>query len=580
MAESLVLLPTYNERENLPRVLSRLAALEEVDVLVVDDASPDGTGELAEAMRRDFDCLSVLHRIEKDGLGRAYVSGISEALKRGYNRIVTMDADLSHDPADVPRLLEALERCDAAIGSRLCQGGGVIDWPLWRRWLSRGGSLYARTLLGLAVRDATSGFRAYRAEALAAIDLESIQSNGFAFQVELLRRILDLPGACALELPIRFLNRRRGRSKLTLGIVAEAVREILRLRLRKPGSAARWRRPPAGTRNEALVSVIIPLRPGAPKPPAFDALESSRFPFECCEVILTRGECPSRQRNLAALQAAGEFLVFLDDDSAPEAGLISTYLETFNREPNAKAIGGPAIFSASGFRQRLCAAVLCEPLVTGRSASRFSVRGALRPSDERELILANLAVRRSAFLAAGGFDEALYPNEENLFLERLRERGDRVLHQPGAVVMRPAPRAGSELLLKVFRYGRGRAAQAKRHVSAVSAMRIGAALAGPSSLVAGLAAVPWTALPLVALGVFLIAYYSAVSIRISLREGVRLGALAPLVALAVHGAYAAGIIAGLLCPLRHREAAVSVEKCRLGVWISANSDSSSNGRGG
>src|SRR6266540_3112069 len=151
---SLVLLPTFNERQNLPQVVGRLAALEDApEVLVIDDASPDGTGDLAEILRSRFPSLSVLHRRIKDGLGRAYVDGFREALKRGYQKIVTMDADLSHAPEDVPRLLAALDQAEVVVGSRHIEGGGVEEWPLSRRLLSRGGSLYARTLLRLPLSD-------------------------------------------------------------------------------------------------------------------------------------------------------------------------------------------------------------------------------------------------------------------------------------------------------------------------------------------------------------------------------------------------------------------------------------------
>src|SRR2546428_3306623 len=230
MGSSLVLLPTYNERENLPRVVPRLFALGAVDVLVIDDGSPDGTGELAEELRSSFARLSVLHRGAKEGLGRAYVHGFKVALSRGYSRIVTMDADLSHSPEDVPKLLSALDGAHVAVGSRHVKGGGVERWPLSRRLLSRLGSFYARALLQIPVSDVTSGFRAYRAEALRALPLESFHARGFVFQVEVLRRILDLPGARAVEVPIFFRNRTKGSSKLSLRIVLEALGEVGALR--------------------------------------------------------------------------------------------------------------------------------------------------------------------------------------------------------------------------------------------------------------------------------------------------------------------------------------------------------------
>lgn len=234
MPRSLVLLPTYNERENLPQVVSRLAALEEpLDMLVIDDASPDGTGEVAEDLGRRYRYLTVLHRPGKQGLGRAYVQGVEEALRRGHSRVVTMDSDLSHAPEDVPRLLAALDGADVAIGSRHLPGGGVEGWPLSRRLLSRAGSFYARALLRLPVSDVTSGFRAYRAKALRGIDLRTIHAQGFVFQVEILRRVLDLPGAKASEVPIVFRNRTHGISKLSGRIIVEAAVGVLRLGMRR-----------------------------------------------------------------------------------------------------------------------------------------------------------------------------------------------------------------------------------------------------------------------------------------------------------------------------------------------------------
>ena len=555
--------------ENLPRVLPRLLALpDEVDVLVIDDASPDGTGELAEELRTRFPRLSVLHRRAKEGLGPAYVHGFRVAIQEGYSRLVTMDADLSHAPEDVPRLLGALKECEVAVGSRHAPGGGVEDWPMGRRLLSRMGSLYARAVLKIPARDTLSGFRAYRAEALEAIDLDSIRSRGFAFQVEILRRILDLPGARVREVPIRFRNRLRGRSKLTLGIIAEAAREVLRLRFRQiPAARGKRSEPTEDHAAQPSLSVIIPLRPKAPEPRALEALESIARPREGLEVILVRGECPSRQRNRAVREARGDVLLFLDDDSVAFPGLIDLYLDVFRREPDAAAVGGPAVHSAESFRERLGAAVLSEPLVVGRSAARHAARGALRPSDERELILANLAVRRSAFEAAGGFDEALYPSEENLLLDRLRDRGEKVLYEPKAVVTRTAPRAGLDLLGKAFGYGRGRAAQARRSLSAPSAARVLGALAALLSLNGAVAALPWTALPLFALGGVLLAYDVAVAVRISLREGIRVGIAAPLIASAVHIAYAMGILWGLSLRLRASGSEVTVEKRESGGSI-------------
>lgn len=562
LQESVVLLPTFNERENLSRLVPWLSGLGGLDVLVIDDASPDGTGEFAEQLSGEYPRLSVLHRREKEGLGRAYVHGIKEALARGYSRVVTMDADLSHSPEDVPRLLEALEDSAVAVGSRHAPGGGVEEWPIWRRILSRAGSRYARVLLGITALDVTSGFRAYRAQALEAIALDSIRARGFAFQVEVLRRILDLEGARVREVPILFRNRRCGRSKLTAGIIAEAAREVLRLRFRE---IQRPRSRPRHSRRETRplsVSVIIPLHPGAPEPRALAALdESSRHALD---VILARGECPSRQRNLAAREASGDLLLFLDDDSDPGPELIERYLEAFAREPDAAAIGGPAVYRAGSLSERLATALLAEPLVTGRSAARYGPRGRARKSDERELILANLAVRRSAFERAGGFDEAFYPNEENLLIEGLRDHGESIWYEPSAVVTRPAPRAGIELFVKVFGYGRGRAAQARESFTRSSAARLSAVLVAALSFLAAALALPWTLFPLISLSVFLVSYSLVLAVRISLHAGFKAGLLAPVVASGVHVAYAAGILWGLIRGRRALGSEVRLERRILG----------------
>ncbi|MGH9361501.1 MAG: glycosyltransferase, partial [Thermoanaerobaculia bacterium] len=394
MGNSLVLLPTYNERENLPQVLPRLAALEdEVDVLVIDDASPDGTGVVAEELRTRFPRLSVLHRRSKEGLGRAYLHGFKVALAEGYGRIVTMDADLSHAPEDVPRLLGALEEADLAVGSRHAPGGGVEGWPFARRLLSRAGSLYARTLLRLPVSDATSGFRAYRADALRELDLDRIEARGFVFQVEILRRLLDLPGARAAEVPIVFRNRARGRSKLSGGIIAEAAREVAALTFRRRHLPERRYRPLRSTKlPPPRVSVVVPARPGAAEPEALKGIETLKYPREKLEVVIARGASPSRQRNLAVAATSGDLILFLDDDSVASPDLLRRYSSVFERDPTVGAVGGPAE-SLPGTRfQDLASLVLGSRWVVGRTASRYRARGRPRFSDERELILCNLCV--------------------------------------------------------------------------------------------------------------------------------------------------------------------------------------------
>jgi hypothetical protein len=310
------------------------------------------------------------------------------------------------------------------------------------------------------------------------------------------------------------------------------------------------------------VSVIIAARPSDMVLAAVETLESWRRP-QAIEILVARGEAPSAQRNAAAREARGDLLLFLDDDSKPASDLIDVYLTTFRKEPGAAAIGGPAVYRGRSFLGRLAAAVLSEPLVTGRSASRWTPRGRFRGSDERELILGNLAVRRSVFETAGGFDEVLYPNEENLFLDRLRDRGEKVLYEPAALVTRPAPCAGIELARKVFGYGRGRAAQGRRRLSPASSARVFGALAAVLSVCATFAALSWTPVPLVVLVALLILYWGVLGFRITRREGIWLGLWAAPVACLTQSAYAAGIILGLLSHLPVRGAVVTVEKRSL-----------------
>jgi dolichol-phosphate mannosyltransferase len=226
-----LVLPTYDEAENLERLVE--AALDKLPasarVLVVDDSSPDGTGELAERLAERLEPVEVLHRERKEGLGPAYVAGFRRALEGGAGLVVEMDADFSHDPAYLPRLLEAAERADLVLGSRYVAGGGVTDWGPLRRAISRGGSAYARLVLGVEVRDLTGGFKCIRREVLEAIDLGAIRARGYAFQIELTYRALR-HGFTVVEVPIVFRDRRVGSSKMDRSIVVEAVREVPRLR--------------------------------------------------------------------------------------------------------------------------------------------------------------------------------------------------------------------------------------------------------------------------------------------------------------------------------------------------------------
>ncbi len=229
---SLVVIPTYNEVENLGPLVERIAALPEFRVLVVDDNSPDGTGDLADGLSRRYaGRVEVLHRPGKKGLGTAYVEGFRIALQRRYQYLFQMDADFSHDPADLPRLLAALKAgADLAIGSRYAPGGGTRDWPLWRHAMSQSGSLYARLVLGVPIRDLTGGFRGWRRRALQDIGLGSVRAEGYAFQVEMAYRCAR-KGGRVVEIPILFTERRRGSSKMSPAIFLEAVAAVWRLRL-------------------------------------------------------------------------------------------------------------------------------------------------------------------------------------------------------------------------------------------------------------------------------------------------------------------------------------------------------------
>jgi dolichol-phosphate mannosyltransferase len=200
-------------------------------VLVVDDGSPDGTGEIADRIAAEHDWVSVLHREHKEGIGPAYVAGFRQALADGAELVLEIDCDFSHDPADVRRLIAAAADADLVLGSRYVEGGGTENWGLLRRFVSRGGCLYAQVLLGVGVRDLTGGFKCFRREALEAIDLDALSAHGYAFQIETTYRVLRA-GLRVREIPIRFTERRAGASKMTGAIVAEAVWKVPRLRLR------------------------------------------------------------------------------------------------------------------------------------------------------------------------------------------------------------------------------------------------------------------------------------------------------------------------------------------------------------
>jgi dolichol-phosphate mannosyltransferase len=228
----MVCLPTYNERENLEPMLRALDGVLGPDdrVLVIDDDSPDGTGELADRLAAELGFVDVLHRPEKEGLGPAYLAGFRVALDAGAQLIVEIDCDFSHDPLDLPRLLTAADEADVVLGSRYVSGGGIENWGLLRRAISAGGSLYARLLLGVPVRDLTGGFKVFRRAVLEAIPLDRVRSRGYAFQIELTYRALRR-GFRVVEVPIRFADRAVGGSKMSRAIVLEAIWKVPLLRL-------------------------------------------------------------------------------------------------------------------------------------------------------------------------------------------------------------------------------------------------------------------------------------------------------------------------------------------------------------
>jgi dolichol-phosphate mannosyltransferase len=224
-----VCLPTYNERENIEPMLHALTA-KGVRVLVVDDNSPDGTGEIADRLAGELGNVDVLHRERKEGLGPAYIAGFRRAVADGAEFVLEMDCDFSHSPDDVPRLIAAATSADLVVGSRYVSGGSIGSWGIVRRFVSSGGSLYARVLLGVPIRDLTGGFKCYRRRVLETIDLDAIHSKGYAFQIETTYRTL-CAGFRVAEIPIHFVDREEGGSKMSRAIVAEAVWKVPALRL-------------------------------------------------------------------------------------------------------------------------------------------------------------------------------------------------------------------------------------------------------------------------------------------------------------------------------------------------------------
>ncbi len=231
MPRTLIVTPTYNERENLPRFLEGVrAALPDADVMVVDDSSPDGTGDVADELAAKDARVHVMHRPGKQGLGTAYTQAFAWGLKEGFDRFFEMDADLSHDVVYLPAFVRALDDgADVVIGSRNVPGGGVEGWGLGRHLLSKGGSLYSRAILGMPVRDLTSGYKAFSRRALLSIDLSTVLSNGYSFQIEMTYRIVRR-GMKVKEVPIIFVDRRAGHSKMSRKIFIEAVGVVWKLR--------------------------------------------------------------------------------------------------------------------------------------------------------------------------------------------------------------------------------------------------------------------------------------------------------------------------------------------------------------
>jgi len=231
MAKSLVVIPTYNEKENVEKITSAvLDVVPSLEILIVDDNSPDGTGKMADAMAQRDPRISVLHRQEKSGLGSAYIAGFKHALEQGYDYIFEMDADFSHDPKALPGFLEKIEEYDLVLGSRYIKGVNVVNWPMSRLLLSYFANVYARLVTGLNVRDATGGFKCFRREVLEKIDLDAVQADGYSFQIEMTFKAWK-KGFTICEIPIIFVDRLAGTSKMSKKIVREAIVMVWKLRL-------------------------------------------------------------------------------------------------------------------------------------------------------------------------------------------------------------------------------------------------------------------------------------------------------------------------------------------------------------
>jgi len=227
--KTLLILPTYNEAENLPEIVPQILSALKTDILIIDDHSPDGTGELAEKMAKEHASIHVLHRPTKMGLGSAYVKGFLWALEKTYDSFIQMDSDFSHNPKDLPRFVQGLDRADFVIGSRYVEGGSIADWPKWRLWVSEMGNIYARSVLNLGIQDLTGGFKCWKRQVLEALDLKNILSDGYAFQVETTFRAMK-KGFIPAEIPIIFKDRTQGKSKISRRILFEAMWVVLKLK--------------------------------------------------------------------------------------------------------------------------------------------------------------------------------------------------------------------------------------------------------------------------------------------------------------------------------------------------------------
>ncbi len=267
MNKTLVVVPTYNERENLPPLAQRLMALSvPVDVLVVDDNSPDGTGKLADEMAAKNPRIHVLHRTEKNGLGRAYIAGFKWALEQGFEFIFEMDGDLSHNPDDIPMFLEAAREADLVLGSRYINGIRIINWPLSRLMLSKGAAKYVKVVTGMPITDPTGGYKCFRRQALEAINLDAIHSNGYSFQIEMTHKLWR-QGLRVVEVPIIFTDRFQGHSKMTGHIISEAFCMVWRLLLQNKLRRRPAHPPAASGAGPSQRTEPPPARP-QPKPGA------------------------------------------------------------------------------------------------------------------------------------------------------------------------------------------------------------------------------------------------------------------------------------------------------------------------